>query len=406
MSHACAMLTLSAWQPDFHLTANRIFTNMVYLDYNASTPVDVRVQQAMDEVQHRFGNPASAHHSAGRAAGELIDEARGRVGRMLGRAMQDVIFTSGATEAATLGILGLMIGPRGRPNIVIASTEHKAIVAAAELGARLSGGEVRVAPVDEDGLVALEDLDRLIDHSVAVVAVMAANNETGVLAPVSEVATIAERAGALSFVDATQMVGKGPIDGVAKCADLMVFSSHKIYGPKGAGALVATRQVQKELVPIVAGGGQERGLRGGTQNTPAIVGFGLAAELAMKEQLSDAARIGQLASELLNEIEARIPDVQLNGGKADRLSNTLNLRFVGADAEAVMAWMPDVLVSAGSACQSAVSTPSHVLTAMGVSEVAASESLRISLGRPSTFEELRAAASAIVDAVARVRELA
>jgi cysteine desulfurase len=320
--------------------------------------------------------------------------------------MQDVIFTSGATEAAALGILGLMIGPRGRPNIVISSTEHKAIGAAAELGARLSGGEVRVAPVDEDGLVALEDLDRLIDHSVAVVAVMAANNETGVVAPVSEVATIAERAGALSFVDATQMVGKGPIDGVAKCADLMVFSSHKIYGPKGAGALVATRQVQKELVPIVAGGGQERGLRGGTQNTPAIVGFGLAAELAMKEQLSDAARIGQLASELLNEIEARIPDVQLNGGKAERLSNTLNLRFVGADAEAVMAWMPDVLVSAGSACQSAVSTPSHVLTAMGMSAVAASESLRISLGRPTTSEEVRAAASAIVDAVTRVRELA
>ena len=379
---------------------------MVYLDYNASTPVDVRVYQAMDEVQHRFGNPASGHHSAGRAAGELIDEARGRVGRMLGRAMHEVIFTSGATEAAVLGILGAMLKPRGRPNIVIASTEHKAIVAAAELGARLSGGEVRVASVDEHGLVSLEHLDRLVDDSVAVVAVMAANNETGVVAPVAEVATIAERAGALSFVDATQMVGKGPIDGVGKCADLMVFSSHKIYGPKGAGALVATRQVQKELVPIVAGGGQERGLRGGTQNTPAIVGFALAAELAMKEQAGDATRIGQLASELLNEIEARISDVQLNGGRVERLSNTLNLRFVGADAEAVMAWMPDVLVSAGSACQSAVSTPSHVLTAMGMSEVAASESLRISLGRPTTSEEVRAAASAIVDAVTRVRELA
>ena len=379
---------------------------MVYLDYNASTPVDVHVHQAMDDIQHRFGNPASAHHSAGRAAGELIDEARGRVGRMVGRAMQDVIFTSGATEAAALGILGVMLGPGSRPNIVIASTEHKAVIAAAELGARLAGGEVRIASVDEDGLVALGDLDRLVDDSVAVVAVMAANNETGVVASISEVATIAERAGALSFVDATQTVGKSPIDGVAKCADLMVFSSHKIYGPKGAGALIANRQVQRGLVPIVAGGGQERGLRGGTQNTPAIVGFGLAAELAMKEQLSDAARIGQLASELLNEIEARIPDVQLNGGKADRLSNTLNLRFVGADAEAVMAWMPDVLVSAGSACQSAVSTPSHVLTAMGVSEIAASESLRISLGRPTTSEEVRAAASAIVDAVTRVRELA
>jgi cysteine desulfurase len=379
---------------------------MVYLDYNASTPVDLRVLQAMRDVKNTFGNPSSAHHRAGQAAAELIEEARSRVARMVGRVMQDVIFTSGATEAAALGILGVMLVLGSRPNIVIASTEHKAVIAAAELGARLTGGEVRIASVDEDGLVALGDLDRLVDDSVAVVAVMAANNETGVVAPISAVAEIAERAGALSFVDATQLAGKGPIDSVADVANLMVFSSHKIYGPKGAGALIANREVQKGLVPIVAGGGQERGLRGGTQNTSAIVGFGLAAELAMKEQASDAARIGQLASELLNEIEARVPDVQLNGGEADRLTNTMNLRFVGADAEAVMAWMPDVLVSAGSACQSAVSTPSHVLTAMGMSEVAASESLRISLGRPTTSEEVRAAANAIVDAVTRVRELA
>lgn len=379
---------------------------MVYLDYNASTPVDLRVFQAMRDVKNTFGNPSSAHHRAGQAAAELIEEARSRVARMVGRVMQDVILTSGATEAAALGILGAMLGLGSRPNIVIASTEHKAVIAAAELGAHLTGGEVRIASVDEDGLVALGDLDRLVDDSVAVVAVMAANNETGVVAPMSAVAEIAERAGALSFVDATQLAGKGPIDSVADVADLMVFSSHKIYGPKGAGALIANREVQKGLVPIMAGGGQERGLRGGTQNTSAIVGFGLAAELAMKEQASDAARIEQLTIELLNEIEARVPGVQLNGGEADRLSNTLNLRFVGADAEAVMAWMPDVLVSAGSACQSAVSTPSHVLTAMGMSEAAASESLRISLGRPTTSEEIRSAAIAIVDAVTRVRELA
>jgi cysteine desulfurase len=379
---------------------------MIYLDHNASTLVDERVFEPMIQALEAYGNPASLHHEAGQIAAELIEESRLRVGSLVRRPVQEVIFTSGATEAAVLGLLGVMLGASLRPNVVVSPTEHKAVIAAAELGARLTGGEVRTASVDSEGVVDLESLIGLVDDSVAVVAVMAANNETGVLTPISEVATIADRAGALSFVDATQLVGKGPIDGVAKCADLMVFSSHKIYGPKGAGALVATRQVQKGLVPIVAGGGQERGLRGGTQNTPAIVGFGLAAELAMKEQLSDAARIGQLASELLNEIEARIPDVQLNGGKADRLSNTLNLRFVGADAEAVMAWMPDVLVSAGSACQSAVSTPSHVLTAMGMSEVAASESLRISLGRPTTSEDVRAAASAIVDAVTRVRELA
>ena len=379
---------------------------MVYLDYNASTPIDRRVSEEVAGAQGAFGNPASNHHIAGQAAAELIEQARCRVARLLGRTIQDVLFTSGATEAAVLGLLGVSVRTSGRPNFVIASTEHKAIIAAVELGARLSGGEVRVAPVDDCGLVDLEAIDRLVDDSVSVVAVMAANNETGVVAPVLDVATIAERAGALSLVDATQLVGKGPIAGIAECADLMLFSSHKIYGPKGAGALIANREVQKGLVPIMAGGGQERGLRGGTQNTPAIVGFGLAAELAMKEQASDAARIEQLAGELLNEIEARIPDVQLNGGKADRLANTLNLRFIGADAEAVMAWMPDVLVSAGSACQSAVSTPSHVLTAMGMSTVAASESIRISLGRPTTSEEIRSAASAIVDAVTRVRELA
>lgn len=378
---------------------------MVYLDYNASTPVDPRVLQATAQVQEAFGNPASAHHSAGRAAADLIEEARSRVSCMVNRPMQDVILTSGATEAAVIGLLGLMLGAHNRPNIAIGATEHKAIIAAAELGVRLSRGEVRTVPVNGDGVIDLESLHRLVDDSVAVVAVMAANNETGVVAPVSEVAKIAERRGALSFIDATQMVGKGPIDTVSEAADLMIFSSHKIYGPKGAGALLADRAVQRSIVPISSGGGQERGLRGGTQNTQAIAGFGLAAEIAMKEQSSDAARIGQLACELMTEIKTRLTDVHVNGENADRLSNTLNLRFVGADAEAVMAWMPDILVSAGSACQSAVSTPSHVLLAMGMSDVAASESLRISLGRPTTSEEVRTAASAIVEAVTRVREL-
>ena len=378
---------------------------MVYLDYNASTPVDPRVLQATLQVQEAFANPASAHHSAGRAAADLIEEARSRVSCMVNRPMQDVILTSGATEAAVIGLVGLMLGAHDRSNIVIGATEHKAMIAAAELGARLSRGEVRTVPVNGDGVIDLNSLDRLVDDSVAVVAVMAANNETGVVAPVTEVVEIAERRGALSFVDATQVIGKGSLDKVAEFADLMIFSSHKIYGPKGAGALVAGRAVQQSIVPISSGGGQERGLRGGTQNTPAIVGFGLASEIAQKEQSSDAARIGQLACGLMSEIKKRLPDVHVNGGKADRLSNTLNLRFVGADAEAVMAWMPDILVSAGSACQSAVSTPSHVLLAMGMSDVAASESLRISLGRPTTSEDVRTAASAIAEAVTRVREL-
>ena len=377
---------------------------MVYLDYNASTPVDPRVGAVLAAAEGAFGNPASVHR-AGQVAAELIEEARSRIACSMHRPTRDVIFTSGATEAAVLGLLGAMLGAVGRPNVVVAATEHKAIIAAAEMGARLTGGEVRTVSVGEDGVIDLEVLDRLVDDSVAVVAVMAANNETGVIAPTPEVAKIAKCRGALSFVDVTQLVGKGPVGLVAQMADLLILSSHKIYGPKGAGALIADRGVQRSLVPISAGGGQERGLRGGTQNTPAIVGFGLAAEIARNEHSSDAARIAVLASELFQGVEAHLSGVELHGERTERLPNTLNIRFVGADAEAVMSSMPDVLVSAGSACQSAVTTPSHVLLAMGMSDLAASESLRISLGRPTTAEEIHSAQKAIVEAVNRVREL-
>lgn len=378
---------------------------MVYLDYNASTPVDQRVLSVTTEVHELYGNPSSSHHAAGQAAGELIEEARHRLARLVSRPDHDIIFTSGATEAAAIGLVGAMLGAPMRPNVVISATEHKAIIAAAELGARLTCGEVRNAAVDGDGLIDLSQLEDIVDDTVSLVAVMAANNETGVLAPVSEVAQVARASGALNFVDATQLVGKGHLDRATDAADLMVCSSHKIYGPKGAGALVASRTVQQSLIPIMSGGGQERGIRGGTHNTPSIVGFGLAAELAMKEQADDEARIGQLASALLTTLRAELPGVHMNGSSAQRLSNTLNLRFEGADAEAVMTSMPDVLVSSGSACQSAVPSPSHVLLAMGRDRVQASESLRISLGRPTTGEEIEQAASSIIAAVTRVREM-
>lgn len=378
---------------------------MVYLDYNASTPVDQRVLPAVVEAYSTFGNPASAHHAAGQAAAELVEESRRRVAGLVRRPGQDIIFTSGASEAAVLGLLGAVLGVRDRSNIVVSRVEHKAILAATELGARISGGEVRRVRVDPNGLPDLEHLDQLVDESVAVVAVMAANNETGIVMPTDQVAQIASKSGALTFVDATQLVGKGDLKSTSASADLMVCSSHKIYGPKGAGALVASRQVQKSLVPIASGGGQERGLRGGTHNTPGIVGFGLAAELALKEQVSDSVRIGRLADALLEALQGQIPDIEVNGGGAERLSNTLNIRFWGADAEAVMASMPEIQVSAGSACQSAMPTPSHVLLAMGRTGVEAAESLRISLGRPTTSDEIQTAATAIAAAVARVRAL-
>ncbi|KUI17017.1 cysteine desulfurase [Mycobacterium lehmannii] len=379
---------------------------MVYLDYNASTPVDPRILPGMIEAFDSFGNPSSLHHRAGQMAAELIEEARGRVAQLVGRPAQNVIFTSGASEAAALALLGSMLGAQNRPNIVVSSTEHKAILEAAELGARLSGGQVRYVRVDRNGVLDLNEFQRVADFSVSVVAVMAANNETGVLGPLSEVANIAKRQGALVLVDATQLVGKGSLAEVSAVADLFVISSHKIYGPKGAGALVADRHTQKLLVPVASGGGQERGLRGGTQNTPAIVGFGLAAELALKEQTSDTARMNALVEKLLAKLRGGLDEFVVNGAGVPKLCNTLNVRFVGADAEAVMASMSDVEVSAGSACQSAVSMPSHVLLAMGMTGHEASESLRISLGRPTTEDDVIHASRSISAAVTRVREMA
>lgn len=379
---------------------------MVYLDFNASTPVDQRILPAIAEAHGAFGNPSSSHHAAGQQAAELLEEARSRVANLVDRPAQDVVFTSGATEATVLGLLGAMLGAESRPNIVVSATEHKAVIAAADTAARLRGGEVRTVPVGQDGVVDVDRLQALVDDTVAVVAVMAANNETGVLGPVPEAIELAQSAGAISFVDATQFLGKASHGDTIAHADIVVCSSHKIYGPKGAGAIVASRHIQKSMIPLASGGGQERGIRGGTQNTPSIVGFGLAAELALKEQTTDASRIGQLASTLLTTLRNRLSDVEVNASAAERLSNTLNLRFVGADAEAVMTSMPNVLVSAGSACQSAVPSPSHVLLAMGLSSTAASESLRISLGRPTTELEIEEAADAIVAAVTRVRELA
>ena len=379
---------------------------MVYLDYNASTPVDQRILPALCEAHGVFGNPSSTHHRSGQIAAELIEEARGRVACLIGRPSRDVIFTSGASEAAVLGLLGVMLGARRRPNVVISATEHKAILAAAELGARFSGGSVRSVPVDGDGVIDLDQLEQAVDESVAVVVAMAANNETGVLGPVAEVAEIARNYGAMNFVDVTQLVGKAPLAGISDVADLLIFSSHKMYGPKGVGALIADRHVQRSMVAIASGGGQERGLRGGTHNTPAIVGFGLAAELASKECASDASRISALSGTFMAELERGIDGVIVNGANAPRLANTLSLRFIGADAEAVMASAPEVEVSAGSACQSAVPTPSHVLLAMGLTREEASESLRVSLGRPTTEDEVVYAAHALSSAVTRVREMA
>jgi cysteine desulfurase len=381
---------------------------MVYLDYNATTPLDPRVLEGMAPVlTDVFGNPASLQHIHGREAAELVEGARDRVSHAVGARRQEVIFTSGATEAAALGIIGAVLGrAHGRPNVVVAATEHKAVLAAAELAARLCQGVVRTVPVDSCGRLDFEFLDAAVDDSVAVVAIMAANNETGVLTDPVEVAERIRASGAWFFCDSTQSFGKAALDLTDSGIDMLAVSSHKIYGPKGTGALVATRQVRKALVPLAAGGGQEGGLRGGTVDVPAVHGFGLAAELAAKEQAADAVRAGGLVDRLLSGLRSSVSPVLVNSGGAPRLANTVNLRFPGADADAVMARSPGLAVSTGSACQASVPAPSHVLSAMGLDRRGAEESLRVSLGRFSTEADIGRAVAELSLAVSDVRRTA
>jgi cysteine desulfurase len=380
---------------------------MVYLDYNATTPVDPRVTERVFRVlEHVYGNASSVQHRTGQDAAELVEEAREQVAALVKAMPRSVVFTSGASEATTLAVLGAALEHRGsRPSIVVGATEHKAVLAAAEMAARLTGCEVRQVPVLPDGRVDLQQLRDLVDDSTALVAVMAANNETGVLAPVRAVAEVCKDAGALFFCDVTQAAAKTEVDLNDWGVDLAVLSSHKIYGPKGAGALVAPRDVQRSLVPVFAGGGQEHGLRGGTHDTAAIAGFGLAADIAVKELDRDISHCQRLTEQLVSDLCEKLSAVQLISAHVPRLCNTANLHFAGADAEAVMASMPDVEVSSGSACQSAVPSPSHVLLAMGYDTSTASECLRFSIGRPTTGEEITFVIRRVAEAVSRVRTL-
>jgi cysteine desulfurase len=385
---------------------------MVYLDNNASTPVDPRVVELVEDVQRtHYGNPSSSSHPTGLSAAEIVEQARNRVADATGSHRQSVIFTSGATEAIGLALLGLaMRAPKGRRDFVIVATEHKAVFASAQIAARITGGEVKVARVDADGTVDLDHLRSITDHSVLATATMLANNEVGTVNPVEQAAAIAHGSGSLLLCDATQAVGRIPVRQAFAQSDITVLSGHKIYGPKGSGALIADRHTQKLLEPISSGGGQERGLRGGTQNVPAIAGFGLAAQLADKELDSDSEHFYQLTSALASGIANGLRAQGLrapifNRARDSCLPNTLNLRFPGADAEAVLASAPRIEASTGSACQSAVDTPSHVLTAIGLDAEQAAQCIRLSVGRFTKPSDISLAVDEIVNAVARVYRL-
>ncbi len=373
----------------------------IYLDYNATTPVDDAVLAEMWPYFSNQAGNASSPHAFGHAAREAVEGARERVAALVGARSRDVVFTSGATEANNLAILGVVEGAAGeRRQIVSCTTEHPSVLAPLEHLAK-RGLRVDLCSVDASGVPDIEELRSLCSAETLLVTVMAANNETGTLAPLVEVAEIARDAGALFHTDATQMVGKLPIDMSAVGAQLLSLSAHKFCGPKGVGALVVDRRVP--LAPLLLGGGQERGLRSGTVNVVGCVGAGAAAELAASRLPVEGARLAALRDVLERELGDAVPGTTVNGHRIHRLPNTLNMSFAGVDAEAIMANMPRVAVSSGSACSTAVPEPSHVLLAMGLTADAASSALRFSLGVRTNEQDIGTTVDEVRRAVAAVR---
>ena len=381
-------------------------TAPIYMDHNATTPVDPRVVEAMlPAFGTHFGNAASKTHAYGWAAAKLAERARESIAAGLGAHPEEVVFTSGATEANNLAIKGAAWSLRGRgDHIVTVSTEHKAVL---DPCARLAqeGFSVTVLPVDREGHVTPEQVALALEPRTVLVSVMLANNEIGTLQPIAAIAGMCRQRGVLIHCDATQAVGKIPVDLEALGVDLLSCSAHKLYGPKGVGALLIRRRTPRlRLTPLLDGGGHEQGMRSGTLNVPGIVGFARALELALAELPAESAREAALRDRLRDAITLRIAGVIENGDSVERLPNTLSLSFEGVDGAALLVGLHDVAVSSGSACTSADPNPSHVLAALGRSKALAAASLRFSLGRGNTAEEVETVADAVVREVDRLRE--
>jgi cysteine desulfurase len=377
----------------------------VYLDYNSTTPCDPRVVQAMlPYFTEKFGNAASRSHAMGWEAEEAVELAREQVARLIGAEPKEIVFTSGATEADNLAIKGVveMYAAKGN-HVITVVTEHKAVLDTCH-HLEKSGGEVTWLPVDEDGLISLADLEAAIRPTTVLIAVMYANNEIGVIQPIREISAIARRHGILFFTDATQAVGKIPVDVNADGIDLMAFSAHKLYGPKGIGALYVRRKGPRvRLTAQMDGGGHERGMRSGTPNVPAIAGFGMACVLCGEEMEADRQWIGSLRDKLEQGLLA-LEGAKVNGSRRQRLPLVTNISFTGVDGDALLAGLgKNVALSSGSACTSASMEPSYVLSALGLDDELAHSSLRLGLGRYTTAEEVEYAIGQIRKTVTLLR---
>lgn len=369
--------------------------DIVYLDHNATSPVDERVVDAMvDALRNKFGNAASRHEIGGRA-GAAVQRARRSVASLIGADTDDVFFTSGATESNNLVVAGAAIRRGSRTTVVASEIEHPSVLEPVEALAEM-GIVVRYARPDVEGIVHADQIARLADSETFLVSVMMANNEVGTVNPVAACAAEAHKEGALFHSDATQAVGHIEVDVNMLGVDLLSFSAHKLYGPKGVGALYAGRKARQRLAPRMLGGGHEQGLRSGTLNVPAIVGFGVAADVALKEMAETERRIAGLRDLLLQLLREAAGAVLVNGSLAYRLPGNLSVSFPGVDAEALVLRLKHVAAfSTGAACSSTKVEPSHVLIALSRDDDRAYSSVRFGVGRGNTEEEIRFVASAV-----------
>jgi cysteine desulfurase len=377
----------------------------IYLDHQATTPTDPRVVQKMlPYFTEHYGNAASKDHAFGLDAKRAVDEARRQVADLIGARDDEVIFTSGATEADNLAILGVMerYASEG-DHLITVKTEHKAVLdAASELERR--GRRVTYLDVDEHGRVDPDDVRRAITPGTVLVSVMGANNEIGTLAPLEEIGRVCEEAGVLFHTDAVQLAGHLPFDVKRTGVHLASLSAHKLYGPKGIGALYRRRSNPRvELRPQMFGGGHERGLRSGTLNVPAIVGFGEAARIAHREMDAEALQYRAWTDRMLGDLQDRLGDVHLNGHPVHRLPHNLNVSLTGVESRALIVELKDVAVATGSACTSASVEPSHVIRALGFSEERAHHAIRISVGRTNDASQIERATERIAAAAAALR---
>ena len=379
----------------------------IYLDHNSTTPMDPRVLEAMiPYFTENFGNAASRNHSFGWHAEEAVDYAREQIAQLIGADPKEIIFTSGATEGNNLGIKGVyeMYASKGN-HIITCTKEHKAVLDTCKHLEKL-GAEVTYLEVQPDGLIDLKALEAAMRPTTILVAIMYANNEIGVIQPVKEIAAIAKKHGALYFSDAVQAVGKIPVDVIADGIDIMSFTAHKMYGPKGVGALYVRRKNPRVKVTAqIDGGGHERGMRSGTLNVPGIVGFGKAAEIARLDMAGDTERISKLRDKLENALKV-IDETYVNGNPAHRLPHVSNISFKYVEGEGLMmGFNKDIALSSGSACTSASLEPSYVLKALGLGDDLAHSSLRFGLGRYTTEEQIDFTINAVTDTVLKLREM-